>query len=145
MCIRDRILNLLKELQTRLGVGFLFITHNIGVVEYLAHDVAVMYLGRIVESGSAEEVLRTPRHPYTQALLAAVPRVEEAGRAALPELDTAAKQRLMADVPSPANPPPGCHFHTRCPQAVPACKAAYPAEVAVSATHKVRCILVHPT
>jgi oligopeptide/dipeptide ABC transporter ATP-binding protein len=73
-----------------------------------------------------------------------VPRVEQAGHAPLPELDKAAKQRLMADVPSPANPPPGCHFHTRCPQAVPACKVAYPAEVSVSTTHKVRCILVQP-
>ena len=138
--VQAQILNLLKDLQKNLGVSYLFITHNIGVVEYLAHEVAVMYLGRIVESGTAEEVLRNPRHPYTQALLAAVPRIESNGK--LPPLTTAAKERLLADVPSPANPPPGCHFHTRCPQAIPACRAAYPAEVSLSATHKVRCILV---
>ena len=140
--VQAQILNLLKDLQRKLGVSYLFITHNIGVVEYLAHDIAVMYLGRIVESGTAEEVLRNPRHPYTQALLAAVPRVEAGG--ALAPLSSEAKERLLADVPSPANPPAGCHFHTRCPLAVAACKAAYPAEVAVSATHKVRCIMVHP-
>ncbi|HEY4371876.1 MAG TPA: dipeptide ABC transporter ATP-binding protein [Burkholderiales bacterium] len=140
--VQAQILNLLKELQKSLGVSYLFITHNIGVVEYLAHDVAVMYLGRIVESGTADEVLRNPRHPYTQALLAAVPRVATGRK--LPPLSNETKERLLADVPSPANPPAGCHFHTRCPLAVEACKAAYPAEVAVSATHKVRCIMVQP-
>ena len=140
--VQAQILNLLKELQQRLGVSYLFITHNIGVVEYLAHEVAVMYLGRIVESGTAEEVLRTPRHPYTQALLAAVPRIGPAPEGAREELTQQVKDRLAADVPSPANPPAGCYFHTRCPLVTDACKAAYPAEVAVTATHRVRCILV---
>jgi len=140
--VQAQILNLLKELQRTLGVSYLFITHNIGVVEYLAHDVAVMYLGRIVEHGTAEEVLRQPRHPYTQALLAAVPHVITGRK--LPPLTSEVKERLLADVPSPANPPAGCHFHTRCPLAVEACKAAYPAEVSVSSTHKVRCIKVQP-
>ena len=140
--VQAQILNLLKELQRTLGVSYLFITHNIGVVEYLAHDVAVMYLGRIVEHGTAEEVLRRPRHPYTQALLAAVPHVTTGRK--LPPLTNEVKERLMADVPSPANPPAGCHFHTRCPLVVGACKAAYPAEVSVSSTHKVRCIKVQP-
>jgi peptide/nickel transport system ATP-binding protein len=140
--VQAQILNLLKDLQKTLGVSYLFITHNIGVVEYLAHDVSVMYLGRIVETGTAEEVLRRPRHPYTQALLAAVPRVQTGRK--LPPLTTEVKERLAADVPSPANPPAGCHFHTRCPLVVDACKAAYPAEVAVSGTHKVRCIMVKP-
>ena len=139
--VQAQILNLLKDLQQRLGVSYLFITHNIGVVEYLAHDVAVMYLGRIVESGSAEEVLNTPQHPYTQALLSAVPRIVagEAGGAG-----AAAMQQIKVggDLPSPANPPAGCHFHPRCPHASDACRVAYPAEVAVSATHRVRCVLV---
>jgi len=139
--VQAQILNLLGELQQRLGVSYLFITHNIGVVEYLAHEVAVMYLGRIVESGTADEVLRSPKHPYTQALLAAVPRTDGASSE---DLSTEVKERLLADVPSPANPPRGCHFHTRCPYVTEACKAAYPEEVSVSATHKVRCILVKP-
>ncbi len=140
--MQAQILNLLKELQQRLGVSYLFITHNIGVVEYLAHEVAVMYLGRIVESGTAEEVLRSPKHPYTQALLAAVPRIDAAADGASEDLSREVKERLMADVPSPANPPAGCHFHTRCPYVTEACKAAYPQEVAVTNTHRVRCILV---
>jgi oligopeptide/dipeptide ABC transporter ATP-binding protein len=86
-----------------LGVAYLFITHNFAVVEYLAHDVAVMYLGRIVEQGRAEEVLRKPQHPYTRALLSAVP---------APRLEaTAVVIRLPGETPSPANPPAGCHFH----------------------------------
>ncbi len=136
--VQAQILNLLKDLQQRLGVSYLFITHNIGVVEYLAHDVAVMYLGRIVEAGTAEEVLNTPRHPYTQALLSAVPRISASG-GALVGIDAI---KVGSELPSPANPPQGCHFHPRCPHAVDACRAAYPVEVAVSDTHRVRCILV---
>ena len=110
------------------------------MVEYLAHDIAVMYLGRIVESGTAADVLAQPRHPYTQALLAAVPRIE---RGALPPrtVAPAAGERLYADVPSPSNPPAGCHFHPRCAYATDACKVDYPVETRVSATHRVRCIL----
>jgi peptide/nickel transport system ATP-binding protein len=131
--VQAQILNLLKDLQQRLGVSYLFITHNIGVVEYLAHDVAVMYLGRIVESGTAEEVLGSPKHPYTQALLSSVPRVEDGGKTN--------PIKVGGELPSPANPPQGCHFHPRCPQVTSACRSAYPAETAVSATHNVRCVL----
>ncbi len=133
--VQAQILNLLKDLQQRLGVSYLFITHNIGVVEYLAHDIAVMYLGRIVEAGTAEEVLNAPKHPYTQALLSAVPRIDAAEQ----------KQQIKTggELPSPANPPQGCHFHPRCPHVTDACRIDYPAEVAVSATHRVRCVLVH--
>ena len=133
--VQAQILNLLKDLQQRLGVSYLFITHNIGVVEYLAHDIAVMYLGRIVEAGTAEEVLNAPKHPYTQALLSAVPRIDAAAQ----------KQQIKTggELPSPANPPQGCHFHPRCPHVIDACRVDYPAEVAVSATHRVRCVLVH--
>ncbi|PKO45720.1 MAG: ABC transporter ATP-binding protein [Betaproteobacteria bacterium HGW-Betaproteobacteria-4] len=132
--VQAQILNLLKKLQAELGVAYLFITHNFAVVEYLAHDVAVMYLGRIVEQGRAEEVLRSPRHPYTQALLSAVP---------APHLDSHTELiRLPGETPSPAKPPSGCHFHPRCPQAMDVCRLNYPAVTGVSATHTVNCHLV---
>jgi len=129
--VQAQILNLLSDLQRDLKLAYLFITHNIAVVDYLAHDVAVMYLGRVVESGSAEEVLRSPRHPYTRALLAAVPRVDGI-RGDAP--------KLVGDMPSPANPPSGCHFHPRCPLADEACRRDYPAERRFGATQVVRCI-----
>ncbi len=128
--VQAQILNLLSDLQRELQLAYLFITHNIAVVDYLAHDVAVMYLGRVVERGSADEVLRTPRHPYTRALLAAVPRVDGA-RSEAP--------KLAGDMPSPANPPSGCHFHPRCPLADVGCRRDYPAETLFGATHAVRC------
>ena len=132
--VQAQILNLLKQLQEELGVAYLFITHNFAVVEYLANDVAVMYLGRIVERGSAEEVLRSPNHPYTQALLSAVP---------VPRLDAhAAAIRLPGETPSPANPPAGCHFHPRCPMAMDVCRQRYPESTGVSATHTVNCHLI---
>jgi peptide/nickel transport system ATP-binding protein len=129
--VQAQILNLLKALQDELGLSYLFITHNLAVVEYLAHEVCVMYLGRIVERGTTEEVMRAPKHPYTQALLSAVPRIDGAGSPYV---------RLEGDLPSPANPPAGCHFAPRCPQAMAAC-ACYPETVNISATHSVRCHL----
>ena len=129
--VQAQILNLLKSLQDRLGVAYLFITHNISIVEYLAHEVAVMYLGRIVERGTAAEVLDNPRHPYTAALLSAVPVVD--GRREI--------VRLSGELPSPVNPPAGCHFHPRCPQAMPECREAYPAAVELSRTRTVSCLL----
>ncbi len=129
--VQAQILNLLSDLQGELKLAYLFITHNIAVVDYLAHAVAVMYLGRVVERGSADEVLRHARHPYTQALLAAVPRVDGA-RSEVP--------KLAGDMPSPANPPAGCHFHPRCPLADEACRRSYPVETLFGATHAVRCI-----
>ena len=130
--VQAQILNLLKTLQQELGVAYLFITHNLAVVEYLAHDIAVMYLGRIVECGAAAEVLAAPRHPYTQALLSAVlqPRLEE---------DGSGVQVLAGEIPSPARPPAGCHFHPRCPKATPECRNSYPAAQPLTATHKVNC------
>jgi peptide/nickel transport system ATP-binding protein len=132
--VQAQILNLLKQLQSDLGLSYLFITHNLAVVEYLAHEVAVMYLGRIVEQGAVDEVLRRPQHPYTQALLSAVPEVD--GRREI--------IRLGGEPPSPANPPRGCHFHPRCPQARAECRVAYPPAYAVSPTHTARCILLKP-
>jgi peptide/nickel transport system ATP-binding protein len=131
--VQAQILNLLKSLQRELGLSYLFITHNIAVVEYLAHEVAVMYLGRIVERGTVEEVLRSPKHPYTQALLAAVPKVEAGG--------TREVIRLEGELPSPVNPPPGCHFHPRCPKVMPECRERYPENFALSGTRSVACWL----
>jgi peptide/nickel transport system ATP-binding protein len=131
--VQAQILNLLKDLQERLGLAYLFITHNISVVQFLAHEVAVMYLGRIVEQGSVDEVLGAPRHPYTRALLSAVPVIDPAGRREI--------IRLRGELPSPVNPPSGCHFHPRCPNVMPECRTAYPGETKVSATHGVRCFL----
>ena len=130
--VQAQILNLLKTLQQELGVAYLFITHNLAVVEYLAHDIAVMYLGRIVECGTATEVLAAPRHPYTQALLSAVlqPRLEE---------DGSGVQVLAGEIPSPARPPAGCHFHPRCPKATAECRNSYPAAQPLTATHRVNC------
>ena len=131
--VQAQILNLLKQLQRDLGLAYLFITHNIAVVEHLAHAVAVMYLGRIVERGSVDEVLRTPKHPYTQALLSAVPALDQAGERKI--------IRLQGELPSPANPPLGCHFHPRCPQAMPECKLDYPDSVRTGDSHEVSCLL----
>ncbi|MFZ2541166.1 MAG: ABC transporter ATP-binding protein [Gallionella sp.] len=130
--VQAQILNLLKSLQQELNLSYLFITHNLGVVEYLAHEVCVMYLGRIVERGTAEEVLRATRHPYTQALLSAVPRIDGTGRERI---------RLEGDLPSPANPPQGCHFAPRCSHAMEQCHVAYPPRTTHSATHSVHCYL----
>jgi peptide/nickel transport system ATP-binding protein len=128
--VQAQILNLLSDLQRELQLAYLFITHNIAVVDYLAHEVAVMYLGRVVERGSTEEVLRSPRHPYTRALLAAVPRIDGQG---------ADVPKLAGDMPSAANPPAGCHFHPRCPLAGEECRRDYPGETRVGATQVVRC------
>ncbi len=130
--VQAQILNLLKQLQNELALSYLFITHNISVVAYLADRVAVMYLGRIVEEGTVANVLERPLHPYTQALLSAVPVVDK---------DTLREIiRLEGDLPSPSNPPGGCHFHPRCPQAMPQCRQQYPRETG-SADHRVRCFL----
>jgi peptide/nickel transport system ATP-binding protein len=131
--VQAQILNLLKELQARLGLAYLFITHNIAVVDYLAQEVAVMYLGRIVERGTTDEVLRDPKHPYTQALIAAVPRIE-AQRGAINVV-------AAGDIPSPANPPSGCHFHPRCPHVMDVCRTVYPAATTLTTSRVVHCHL----
>ncbi|MBK1646252.1 ABC transporter ATP-binding protein [Thiocapsa imhoffii] len=129
--VQAQILNLLKDLQDRLGLAYLFITHDLSVVAYLAHEVAVMYLGRIVERGQVAEILETPRHPYTRALLSAVPVIDSAQRRTI--------IRLEGDMPSPSAPPPGCYFHPRCPEALPECAMAYPEALCLSESHVVAC------
>ena len=129
--VQAQILNLLKDLQESLGLAYLFITHNLGVVEYLAHEVSVMYLGRIVEHGPAVEVLRAPRHPYTQALVSAIPRIDGA--------DGQETLRVGGDQPSPLAPPSGCHFHPRCPRAGDLCRHDYPEQTSLGGGHWVRC------
>ena len=131
--VQAQILNLLKSLQDEMGLSYLFITHNLAVVEYLAHEVCVMYLGRIVERGTTQEVMREPKHPYTQALLSAVPRIDGAGKEYV---------RLEGELPSPGHPPAGCHFAPRCPQVMPVCTGRFPAMTdAGSSTHGVCCHL----
>jgi oligopeptide/dipeptide ABC transporter ATP-binding protein len=133
--IRAQILNLLVELQRSLGLTYLFITHDLGVVRYLAHRVAVMYLGQIVEEADTEALFEHPQHPYTRALLGAVLRVDAEARRPAPG--------LMGDVPSPLRPPAGCRFHTRCPLAFERCSAQAPPHYELGA-RRVRCFLVDP-
>jgi oligopeptide/dipeptide ABC transporter ATP-binding protein len=107
--IRAQILNLLKELQARLGLAYIFISHDLSVVKHIADRIAVMYLGRIIETGPADDIFADPRHPYTRALLSAIPVASPNARRE--------RRILEGDVPSPINPPPGCHLHPRCPYA----------------------------
>jgi len=116
--IRAQVLNLLRDLQQRLGLAYLFISHDLAVVKHIATRVAVMYLGRIVEMGDAGQVFAEPRHPYTRALLSAIPVPAPGARQD--------RRILQGDVPSPIAPPPGCHLHTRCPHAVDRCRVERP-------------------
>jgi peptide/nickel transport system ATP-binding protein len=135
--VQAQILNLLKRLQSELGLSYLFITHDVSVVSYIADRVAVMYLGRIVEQGDVETILRSPAHPYTEALMAAVPRIEKAGASARERKVL----RVEGDLPSPVNPPAGCHFHPRCGRAMQVCEESYPAPRALGEGHSTCCHL----
>jgi oligopeptide/dipeptide ABC transporter ATP-binding protein len=115
--VQAQVLGLLRELRAEMGLTLLFVSHDLAVVAYLAGRVAVMYLGAIVEEGGRDAVMRTPRHPYTQALLAAVPRLDRPG---------AARRHVAGDLPSPLDPPTGCTFHPRCPHAGPRCAREVP-------------------
>ncbi|MFO7871765.1 MAG: ABC transporter ATP-binding protein [Kiritimatiellia bacterium] len=130
--IQAQILNLLKRLQSEFNVSYLFITHDLSVVKYLADRVYVMYLGRIVEEGTNDEIFSDPQHPYTRALLSAVPHVDEA----------TGRRRIVlgGDVPSPVSPPAGCHFHPRCPEADAPCRENYPQPARLASTHLCRCL-----
>jgi len=131
--IQAQIINLLKELQNKLGLSYLFISHDLNVVGYFSDTVAVMYLGRIVEYATAEELYDNPLHPYTKALLSAVPSID-------PKTGVE-KIHLKGDVPSPINPPQGCHFNTRCPYKMPQCGLTYPGMTRFSETHSCHCYL----
>jgi oligopeptide/dipeptide ABC transporter ATP-binding protein len=130
--VQAQVLNLLKDLQAELGVSYLFITHDLNVVRYIADRVAVMYLGEIVELAPTEELFTNPRHPYTRSLLSAVPIID-------PELARATTRiPLQGDVPSPSSPPSGCRFHSRCPQAVAACARYEPTLISIGDNHEAR-------
>jgi peptide/nickel transport system ATP-binding protein len=134
--IQAQILNLLRDLQQELGVAYLFITHDLSVVRYLADRVAVMYLGQIVEYDVTARLFEDPKHPYTKGLLAAVPSLDPAERS------TAV--RVLGDVPSPADPPPGCRFHTRCPEVFDRCPREAPPLYPVRQNGQSRCFLCDP-
>jgi dipeptide transport system ATP-binding protein len=116
--IQAQVLNLLMDLQENTGVAYLFISHNLAVVEHIADNVLVMYLGKTVEHGSKQQVFGKPLHPYTQALLASTPRIDPAQRQQ--------KIILQGELPSPLRPPPGCAFSTRCPHADGHCRQEAP-------------------
>jgi peptide/nickel transport system ATP-binding protein len=115
--VQAQILNLMKELQARMGLTYLFISHNLAVVRQVSDQIGVMYLGRIAELAPAESLFRRPRHPYTRALMEAIPDLDMTGRVRIP---------VGGEVPSPITPPTGCAFHPRCPLAGPRCKAERP-------------------
>ena len=129
--IQAQIINMLQDLQERLHLTYLFIAHDLRVVEHISQRVAIMYLGKIVELAEAEEIYRNPRHPYTRALLSAIPVIDSAGK---PE-----RIRLPGEVPSPVNPPPGCGFHPRCPYAKDVCRTTEPRLEVGRGGHAVAC------
>ena len=129
--IQADILNLLKHLQRELGLTFMFISHDLSVVAHTCETVAVMYLGQIVEASPTRQLFRAPKHPYTKALLSAIPSLDPA--------DRGKAQKLTGEIPSPTNPPPGCRFQTRCPHAQDRCRVEAPAWRAISPDHHVAC------
>jgi peptide/nickel transport system ATP-binding protein len=128
--IRAQIINLLLELQAEMGLSYLMISHDLGVVEHMSDRVAVMYLGRIVETGGWREIFEQPRHPYTRALIAAIPDPLTRGLA---------REKARGEIPSPLNPPPGCTFNPRCPHATDHCRTAPPVLSPVEDGHLVSC------
>jgi oligopeptide transport system ATP-binding protein len=140
--VQAQIVNLLKDLQEELGLSYLFVAHDLGVVRHVSDRVAVMYLGRIVESAPAAQLYDRPLHPYSNALLSAVPIPD-------PKLNSARERLVLeGDVPSPIDPPSGCHFHTRCPWATQVCnvddpKLAELEEAHVAACHHPRNLVEH--
>lgn len=133
-----QIINLLADLQQQTGISYLFISHDLSVVRHISHDIAVMYLGRVVESGPAASIYHEPKHPYTQALISAIP-VAHPGR-------QRARKRIVlsGEVPSAANLPTGCRFRTRCPYAMPVCAEVDPPPATTPDGHSVRCHLHLP-
>ena len=136
--IQAQIINLFLRLRRELGVTMLFISHDLAVVRHIADRIAVMYLGRIVEEGPTARVYTDPRHPYTQALLASVPQLTLTDDAAI------SFETIMGEIPSPLDPPPGCHFHPRCPIAEPRCRTEVPALAAMGGDQRAACLLAGP-
>ena len=134
--IQAQIVNLMRDLQREFGLTYLFIAHDLGVVKHVADRVAVMYLGRIVEIAGKQNLYQSPRHPYTQALLAAVPIPRPSAKQALAP--------LTGEIPSPSNPPAGCHFHTRCPHVHDRCRREAPTLRPVGQGHRAACHLLTP-
>ena len=132
--IQAQVINLLAELQVRLGVAYLFISHDLKVVRQISHEVAVMYLGRIVERGDPDRLFAKPAHPYTRALVSAIPTVRLVKRERI---------ILWGDPPSPIDAPAGCHFHPRCPVAMPCCRSDRPELAPIPDGRLVACHLAH--
>ncbi len=132
--IQAQVLNLFEDLRNEFGFAYLFISHDLGAVEHIADRVAIMYLGRLVEIGTADEVFENPRHPYTRALLAEAPRLDRRRQTFAP---------IRGEIPSPLNPPPGCTFHPRCPLATEACKREVPALQPGRDGRRTACLLEH--
>jgi oligopeptide/dipeptide ABC transporter ATP-binding protein len=132
--VQAQVVNLMQDLQERFGLTYLFISHGLAVVKHISTRVGVMYLGKLVELAPAQEIYANPLHPYTQALLRAIPIPDPAAK-------RRAAQRLGGDVPNPIAPPSGCRFHTRCPHAIDKCVAEEPELVEVSPGHFVSCFL----
>ncbi len=140
--VQAQIVNLLQDLQAQFGLTYLFISHGLAVVEHISTRVGVMYLGKLVELAPAREIYARPLHPYTQALLAAIPQPDPTMRRPMHSMD---KPRLGGDVPSPLAPPSGCRFHTRCPQAMERCQREEPPFVQISSNHWTACFLHEPS
>lgn len=132
--VQAQVVNLLQELQEKLGLTYLFISHGLAVVKHISSRVGVMYLGKLVELAPADDIYAKPLHPYTQALLAAIPIPD-------PESEKREVQRLGGDVPTPLNPPSGCRFHTRCPYATERCKIEEPQFTEIAPNHWTACFL----
>jgi peptide/nickel transport system ATP-binding protein/oligopeptide transport system ATP-binding protein len=137
--IQAQVVNLLADLQSELGLTYVIIAHDLSVIRHVANRVAVMYLGNLVELASRTDIYRQPRHPYTVALMSAVPRPEPAKRTADGSRERRERVRLVGDVPSPLNPPPACRFHTRCWKAQEVCRVDPPPLRELAPGHQVAC------
>jgi len=137
VAVQAQILNLLRKLQKDFGLTYLFISHDLGVVQHMCDSIAVMYMGKIVEQADRKSLFNNPQHPYTQALLSAVPSVDKKRREATKRI------LIPGDPPDPINPPKGCRFANRCPVAVAQCNQSQPALMATGDNHTVACHLVH--